>query len=89
MSHVPERLLTTGETVLEDNRRNNAAGAREAVNNRSNSAGGAREAVNNRSGSAGGARKVVYNMRFFLFSCIMESQMKLLMHYAICDFVKK
>ena len=26
---------------------------------------------------------------FFLFLCIMESQMKLLMHSAICDFVKK
>ena len=26
---------------------------------------------------------------FFLFPCIMESQLKLLMHSAICDFVKK
>ena len=26
---------------------------------------------------------------FFLFLCIFESQMKLLVHSAICDFVKK
>ena len=56
---VPGRLLTTRETVLEDNNRNNSAGgSREAVNSRSNSAGGNREVVYNMRISPGGAREV-------------------------------
>ena len=38
-----------------------------------------------RSNGIGLARGIV----FFLFFCIMESQMKLLMHSSICDFVQK
>ena len=43
-------------------RKNNAGGAREAVNNRGNSAGGAIKVFNNRSNSARGTREGIYNM---------------------------
>ena len=50
-----------------------------------NSIAGANDAVNNRSNSIGVAMRIV----FFLFLSIIENQMRLLMHSAICDFVNK
>ena len=59
-------------------------GSGKLLKNRIKGAGGAMEAVNNRSNSIGVDMGIV-----ILFLSIMKSQMKLLTHSAICDFVSK
>ena len=77
------RISAGGAREVGNIRRNSAREARD-FDNMNNTIEGANDAVNNRSNSIGVA------MGIALFSLsILESQMKLLMHSAICDFVNK
>ena len=78
------RISAGGAREVGNRRRNSACEARD-FGNMNNSIAGANDAVNNRSNNIGVAMGIV----FFLFLSIMESQMKLLMHSAICDLVNK